>query len=88
MSEPAIPDQPVGAHAPLLEVTDLKKHFPIKKGLLSRPSGYVYAVDGITFHIANQETLGMVGESGCGKSTAGKTVLKLIEPTSGTIKVP
>jgi oligopeptide/dipeptide ABC transporter ATP-binding protein len=73
--------------APLLEVRDLRKHYPVRKGLFSRISGHVYAVDGISFSIAHGETLGLVGESGCGKSTAGKTVLKLIDPTSGTIRV-
>jgi oligopeptide/dipeptide ABC transporter ATP-binding protein len=75
------------ARPPLLEVIDLKKHFPVRKGLLSRVVGQVYAVDGISFSIAEGETLGLVGESGCGKSTAGKTILKLIEPTAGTIKL-
>jgi peptide/nickel transport system ATP-binding protein/oligopeptide transport system ATP-binding protein len=69
----------------LLEVTDLKKHYPIRKGLLSRVSAQVYAVDGISFTLAEGETLGLVGESGCGKSTAGKAILKLVEPTSGTV---
>jgi oligopeptide/dipeptide ABC transporter ATP-binding protein len=72
---------------PLLEVTDLKKHFPIHKGLFSRVSGHVYAVDGVSFSIARGETLGLVGESGCGKSTVGRTLLRLMEPTGGTIKV-
>ena len=58
----------------LLEVEELKKHFPIHTGLFSRVSGQVYAVDGISFHIDRGETLGLVGESGCGKSTAGRTL--------------
>jgi oligopeptide/dipeptide ABC transporter ATP-binding protein len=72
---------------PILEVKDLKKHFPIKKGLLQRTVGHVYAVDGVSFSIAPGETLGLVGESGCGKSTVGRVVLRLIEPTAGSIEL-
>ena len=76
-----------GSASPLLEVENLKKHFPIYKGVFSRVSGQVYAVDGVSFHIDRGETLGLVGESGCGKSTVGRTLLKLLEPTDGTIRV-
>ncbi len=70
----------------LLEVNDLVKHFPIKRGIFSRVVGYVHAVDGINLRVTAGKTLGLVGESGCGKTTAGKTLLKLIEPTGGTIR--
>ena len=73
--------------SPLLEVRGLKKHFPVYKGVFSRVSGQVYAVDGVSFHIERGETLGLVGESGCGKSTVGRTLLKLLEPTGGQIIV-
>ena len=75
------------SNMPVLEVKDLKKHFPVKKGLLRHTVGHVYAVDGISFSINEGETLGLVGESGCGKTTAGRAVLRLIEPTSGSVKV-
>ena len=70
---------------PVLEVKNLTKHFPVRKGLLARATAKVHAVDGISFSIGDSETLGLVGESGCGKSTAGKLILKLIEPTAGEI---
>jgi oligopeptide transport system ATP-binding protein len=70
---------------PLLRVNGLTKHFPVLGGLLSREVGRVHAVDGVSFEIARGETLGLVGESGCGKSTTGRCVLRLIEPTAGDI---
>ncbi|MCG6892895.1 MAG: dipeptide ABC transporter ATP-binding protein [Desulfobacteraceae bacterium] len=70
---------------PLLNVEDLKIHFPIKKGLLARTVGHVYAVDGISLTLGRGETLGIVGESGCGKTTAGLGILRLIQTTGGRI---
>lgn len=70
----------------LLEVNDLKTHFPVKRGLLQRTVDYVRAVDGVNFKLARGETLGLVGESGCGKTTVGRTVLRLIPSTSGSVK--
>ena len=73
------------AALPVLEVRNLKKHFPLRRGFLGLRTGTVHAVDGISFSVQSGETLGLVGESGCGKSTAGKMILKLIEPTAGEI---
>ena len=71
---------------PLLRVRNLKKYFPIRRGVLSRVAAHVKAVDDISFDINRGETFGLVGESGCGKTTAGRAILRLIEPDSGTIR--
>jgi oligopeptide/dipeptide ABC transporter ATP-binding protein len=72
--------------APLLSVRDLTKHFPIRKGVFGRAAGSVRAVDGVSFDVMPGETLGLVGESGCGKSTTGRCILRLIEPTTGEVR--
>jgi oligopeptide/dipeptide ABC transporter ATP-binding protein len=72
--------------APLLSVRNLKKSFPIRKGVFARQVGAVQAVNDVSFDVARGETLGVVGESGCGKTTTGRTILRLIEPTSGEIR--
>lgn len=69
----------------VLEVKDLKMHFPIKEGLRRKTVGHVYAVDGISFEVGPTETLGLVGESGCGKSTTARAVIRLLEPTHGVV---
>lgn len=70
---------------PLLKVVNLEKKFPIQRGFLKRTVGQIHAVDGVSFEIAHGETLGLVGESGCGKSTTARLILRLLDPTSGEI---
>lgn len=72
-------------HDALLRVRDLKVHFPIRTGVLQRVTGHVKAVDGVSYDVARGETLGLVGESGCGKTTVGRAILRLIEPTGGSV---
>jgi len=80
------PDIAATAHTqPLLSVRNLKTYFPVKRGVLRRTVGHVRAVDDVSFHVHRQETLGLVGESGCGKSTVGRTILRLIPATGGTV---
>ena len=78
-----MPDNP----ATVLEVKGLKKYFPVRRGLLRRTVGHVHAVDDVSFTIGSAETVGLVGESGCGKTTVGRTILRLIEPTAGSIRL-
>lgn len=79
------PNEKIQHSEKILEVRNLKKYFPIKAGVLQRTKGYIKAVDGIDFFIRKGETFGLVGESGCGKSTAGRTITRLYEPTEGEI---
>lgn len=82
-AQTTVEDSDDGADLPLLEVQGLKKYFPIRKGILQRHAGDVKAVDGLSFTLGRGETLSIVGESGCGKTTAGRSLLRLIEPTAG-----
>ncbi len=85
---PELPSaNPAEADPPLLQVRDLKKHFPVRRGVLARVRARVHAVDGISFTVGRGETLGLVGESGCGKSTAGKVILGLLPPTAGSVRL-
>ncbi|MFM8992442.1 MAG: ABC transporter ATP-binding protein, partial [Alphaproteobacteria bacterium] len=77
----------MSAPAPLLEIEDLRVHFPLRRGMFGRPLGAVRAVDGVTLAMGRGETLGLVGESGCGKSTLGNAILRVVEPTSGAIRL-
>src|SRR5450759_3173013 len=70
----------------ILDVKDLKMYFPIRQGFIQRLVGYVKAVDGVSFFLREKEVLGLVGESGCGKTTVGRTILRLYNPTSGDIR--
>ncbi len=84
-ARPAPPDAPAGT--PLMEVDHLVKHFPIKRGVLvDRTVGHVHAVDDVSFSLAERETLGVVGESGCGKTTLSRCLVRLLQPTSGTLR--
>jgi peptide/nickel transport system ATP-binding protein len=77
---------PSGNGQPLVEVNNLRTYFPIRRGVLSRTVGYVKAVDGVSFNVQPGKTLGLVGESGCGKTTVGRTILRLIPATSGSVR--
>ncbi len=79
-------DDTAASQPVLLDVKDLKTHFPVRSGLLQRTTGYVKAVDGVSFHVKRGETLGLVGESGCGKTTVGRTLLRLIPATGGSVR--
>jgi len=79
-------DAATSATAPMLKVAGLQVHFPIRRGILQRTAGYVKAVDGVSLAIAEGRTLALVGESGCGKTTAGKAILQLVRPTAGSVR--
>jgi len=84
-TEPTGSESGESTRQPLLQVIDLKTYFPVKSGVLQRTTGWVKAVDGVSFHIHEGETLGLVGESGCGKTTVGRTLLRLVGATDGKV---
>ncbi|MCX7716856.1 MAG: ATP-binding cassette domain-containing protein [Candidatus Sumerlaeaceae bacterium] len=83
----ALPDGRPAGFSPVLRVNGLTKHFPVRKGLFGRDAGAVRAVDGVSFELGPRETLGLVGESGCGKTTTGRLILQLIRPTAGEVRL-
>jgi oligopeptide transport system ATP-binding protein len=85
MTQTLLQPTPQRVSLPLLDVRNLRTHFPIRKGFLKSVAGYVRAVDDVSFTVASGETLGLVGESGCGKTTVGRTILRLIEPKGGVV---
>ncbi len=85
VSQPQARRSATETHTPILQVRDLHTHFPVQSGLMQRTTDWMRAVDGVSFHVNRDESLGLVGESGCGKTTVGRTVLRLIERTSGQV---
>ena len=85
MTAPATPSPMTPVNPPLLQVENLERKFPITRGLFRTPTDFVHAVDGVSFDIALGESLGLVGESGCGKTTTGRMLVKLMEATGGRI---
>src|SRR3954469_22279761 len=86
MSAAAITPEARAGIGPLVEVENLTKHFPVRQGVFSRTKGVVHAVEGVSLTVNRGETLGIVGESGCGKSTTARLIVRLLEPTAGTIR--
>ena len=87
LTHPQDPPQGTGGE-PILKVKNLKMHFPLRQGMLQRQVGTIKAVDGVSFELREQEVMGLVGESGCGKTTVGRTLLRLYDPTDGRGTLP